>query len=169
MHYVAFLGEEQHEVSIRELSSDQFEVIIEDRRFEIDARKLGDTTLNMLVDGQAYQVQSERLEDGAENFLVRGDLVQVEMLDMRKVSLRKAMEASGGADGPVTLKSPMPGKLVAHLAKPGDEVKKGQGVVVVEAMKMENELKAPKDGTIKEILGTVGDAVEGGAPLCVIE
>ena len=169
MRYVAFLGEEQREVSVRELSAGRFAVSIDDRTFEIDAEQLGPSTLNMLVGGQAYQVQSEALEEGGENFLVRGEQVQVEMLDMRKVSLRKALEASGGADGPVTVKSPMPGKVVAYLAQPGDEVKKGQGVVVVEAMKMENELKAPKDGTIQEIFGAVGDAVDGGAPLCVIE
>ena len=119
MNYVAFLGEEQREVSVRELSAGRFEVIIDERTYEIDAQELGPTTLNMLVGGQAYQVQSEALEDGGENFLVRGQQVQVEMLDMRKVSLRKALEASGGSDGPVTVKSPMPGKVVAYWPNPG--------------------------------------------------
>lgn len=169
MHYVAFFGEEQKEVSIKEIAANLFEIVIGEERLEVDAHVIGDTTLNMLVAGQGYQVQSEKLAEGGENFLVRGKQVQVEMLDMRKVSLRKAMAASGGLDGPVTVKSPMPGKVVAYLVQPGDEVKKGQGVVVVEAMKMENELKAPKDGTIQEIFSNVGEAVESGAPLCVIE
>ena len=68
---------------------------IDERTYEIDAQELGPTTLNMLVGGQAYQVQSEALEEGGENFSCAVEQVQVEMLDMRKVSLRKALEASG--------------------------------------------------------------------------
>ena len=71
--------------------------------------------------------------------------------------------------GPVAVRSPMPGKVVKVLVKAGDEVKAGQGVVVVEAMKMENELKAPRDGKIKQITAEEGRAVESGQTLALIE
>ena len=71
--------------------------------------------------------------------------------------------------GVASIDSPMPGKVIKILAKEGEEVKRGQGVIVVEAMKMENELKAPKDGVIKEIKVKEGDAVEAGARLALIE
>jgi biotin carboxyl carrier protein len=63
----------------------------------------------------------------------------------------------------------MPGKVVKVLAKPGDAVKEGQGVVVIEAMKMENEMKSPKDGTIVEVNVIEGQAVDGGTRLAVVE
>jgi biotin carboxyl carrier protein len=71
--------------------------------------------------------------------------------------------------GPTAVRSPMPGKVVKVLVKVGDEVKAGQGVVVVEAMKMENELKAPRDGKIKQVTAEEGRAVESGQTLALIE
>ena len=68
-----------------------------------------------------------------------------------------------------TLTAPMPGRIVQVLANAGDQVREGQGLVVVEAMKMENEMKSPKDGKVVEVLVSEGQAVEGNAKLCVVE
>jgi biotin carboxyl carrier protein len=73
------------------------------------------------------------------------------------------------ATGPVTLRAPMPGRVVKLLVKAGDAVKAGQGVLVVEAMKMENELKAPRDGVVKQLHAAEGAAVEAGEDLVRIE
>ncbi|HZS38549.1 MAG TPA: biotin/lipoyl-containing protein, partial [Polyangia bacterium] len=73
------------------------------------------------------------------------------------------------ASGPLSVKSPMPGKVVKVLVRAGDDVKAGQGIVVVEAMKMENELKAPRDGKIKEVQVQEGQAVEAGQTLATLE
>jgi len=67
------------------------------------------------------------------------------------------------------VQSPMPGKVVKVLVTVGDEVKAGQGVVVVEAMKMENELKSPKDGKVKAVSAKEGQAVEAGQSLVTLE
>jgi biotin carboxyl carrier protein len=67
------------------------------------------------------------------------------------------------------VKSPMPGKVVRLLVKSGDEIKTGQGVAVVEAMKMENELRAPRGGTVQEVRVREGQAVEAGETLVSIE
>ena len=79
--------------------------------------------------------------------------------------------AAGGftVEGKQILASPMAGKVVKVLAKVGDEVRAGQGLVVVEAMKMENELKSPKSGKLVELSAVEGQAVEGGAKLAVVE
>jgi biotin carboxyl carrier protein len=80
--------------------------------------------------------------------------------------------AAGGraaATGPVMLRAPMPGRVVKLLVKAGDSVKAGQGVLVVEAMKMENELKAPRDGVVKQFHAAEGAAVEAGEDLARIE
>ena len=71
--------------------------------------------------------------------------------------------------GPSAVQSPMPGKVVKVLVAVGDEVKAGQGVVVVEAMKMENELKSPKDGKVKAVAAKEGQTVEAGQSLVTLE
>ena len=76
--------------------------------------------------------------------------------------------AKAAADGPQRLCAPMPGKVVRVLVKPGDEVVARQGVVVVEAMKMENELRAGRAGVVREVLVVEGASVDAGAPLVVI-
>jgi len=77
--------------------------------------------------------------------------------------------ASGAStEGPQRLVAPMPGKVVRVLVKPGDQVVARQGLVVVEAMKMENELRAGRSGVVREVLVLEGASVEAGAPLVVI-
>jgi biotin carboxyl carrier protein len=71
--------------------------------------------------------------------------------------------------GPQRVTSPMPGKIVKVLVKAGDEVKARQGLVVVEAMKMENELRAARDGRVREVTAVEGRSVDAGAVLLVIE
>lgn len=83
-----------------------------------------------------------------------------------KVAGRAAPPPKAGAS---SVQSPMPGKVVKVLVAPGDEVKSGQGVVVVEAMKMENELKSPKDGKVKAVAVKEGQAVEAGQSLVTLE
>jgi len=82
------------------------------------------------------------------------------------------MESRHGAgtpgDGPQRLLAPMPGKVVRVLVKPGDHVVGRQGVVVVEAMKMENELRAGRSGVVREVLVVEGASVDAGMPLVVI-
>lgn len=80
-----------------------------------------------------------------------------------------AGRTSGAAGGRQVLKSVMPGRIVRVLVEPGAAVRRGQGIIVVEAMKMENELGSPGDGVVKEILAAAGDRVEAGATLAIIE
>jgi biotin carboxyl carrier protein len=98
------------------------------------------------------------------------------VLDGRRIPYRvvdsRSLRAVAGAAneiGPRTLKSPMPGRIVRVLVAAGDEVQAGQGCVVIEAMKMQNELKAPKSGKITRLSAAVGDTVAAGATLLVVE
>jgi biotin carboxyl carrier protein len=101
---------------------------------------------------------------------VAGQTVTVEVADARAALLSAvAGRAAAKPAGPVSLRAPMPGRVVKLLARPGDAVKAGGGVVVVEAMKMENELRAPRDGTVKELRVAEGAAVEAGQELAVID
>ena len=98
---------------------------------------------------------------------VREDEFEVSVFDPRR--LRGGSVSGSGDDGAVVIESAMPGKIVSILASEGAEVQKGDGVVVVEAMKMQNELKAPRDGVVREIRVNEDDRVEAGAVLAIIE
>ena len=75
---------------------------------------------------------------------------------------------AAGAQGSVAVTAPMPGKILGIKAEPGKTVAKGEAIIVLEAMKMENELVAPADGTIASINVSVGDSVEAGATLATL-
>lgn len=169
MHYAAIVDGEEHEIEVVESAPGQYEVIFPNKRFHLDVQWLGGSSISMLVDDEHYNVEIEKNGTDLHNVLLRGEAVGVEVMDLRKLRLRNARGESGTADGPAEIASPMPGKVVAVLVNEGDEVQEGQGIVVVEAMKMENELRAPKAGVVKSIQCAEGDSVDGGACLCVIE
>ena len=169
MHYVAMIGGQEYAVEIREGEPEVYSVVIDGKSLEVDARVVSETTLSLLTNNESYNIESELAVDGSENLLVRGELVKVEVLDLRTSRLRKAQETCGGMEGPAVISSPMPGKVVAVLVEEGQEVEEGQGLVVVEAMKMENELQAPRAGVVKGLSAEEGVAVDGGASLCTIE
>ena len=86
--------------------------------------------------------------------------------DARK---RRVAKSAEGPDGPVQVTAPMPGRVVKLLAPEGTAVTRGDGIIVLEAMKMENELKAPRDGVVASVRVEEGQGVEGGALLATIE
>ena len=96
----------------------------------------------------------------------RGD-VEVTLIDPKR--LRGSTAAAGSADGLAEVKTMMPGKVVRIILQKGDEVSKGDSVIVVEAMKMQNDLKSPKAGVVKEIRAVEGATVAAGEVLAVIE
>ncbi len=119
-------------------------------------------------------VRSLRLEDGTQFTLIHhrddnihqitlgGATVQVEILDPLALKRRRREDEMG--EGGV-VKAMMPGRVVRLLVKKGEKVRKGAGLLILEAMKMENEIQAPVDGTVDEIFVESGSTVEGGADL----
>jgi pyruvate carboxylase subunit B len=100
---------------------------------------------------------------------VDGYRFDVEALDERTSAIRELSKLSAAASGPAPLVAPMPGLIVRVNAKTGDKVAQGQGLVVMEAMKMENELRAQAAGTVKSVNVTPGTAVEKGTVLIEME
>jgi hypothetical protein len=137
------------------------------RVLEVSAAHLGGNAVSLIAGARSYACDLEPGKDGRLSVLVDGAVHALEMLDERKLRLRRA----GGKfslDGPQRIDAPMPGKVVRVLVRQGDAVAEGQGLVVVEAMKMENELKSPKAGTVRELHAVEGAAVESGAKLVVV-
>jgi pyruvate carboxylase subunit B len=106
---------------------------------------------------------------GAYTLWLDGWRFEVEALDERTKAIRDLSGASAGPAGPAPLKAPMPGLIVRVNVQVGDQVQAGQGIVVMEAMKMENELRATAAGKVKSILASPGTAVEKGALLVELE
>jgi biotin carboxyl carrier protein len=154
-------------VDIEPLGNGHFAVTMGGRRHEVDAVPLPHGAVSMIVDGESYSVEfEERGEEVA--VLVRNQVTVVDVADQRRLQLR-AGAVQFKAEGRQVICAPMPGKVVKLLVKVGDEVKEGQGVVVVEAMKMENELKSPKAGKVVELFATEGSTVENNARLVAVE
>jgi biotin carboxyl carrier protein len=136
--------------------------------------EMGERTFDVdLVNAGPY-VHSLRLDDGTQFGLVHhregteyeitlgGSKVHVEIVDPLALR-RKGQEDAAGKGG--VLKALMPGRIVRVLVEAGQEVTRGSGLLILEAMKMENEIQAPTDGRIEEVFVKAGDTVEGGAPL----
>lgn len=132
-----------------------------DGRF-VDGRAIG-ATLQLLVEDRSYDAGLVRTEDGWDVDL-RGTHHGCTVLDPRRKALRLS---AGVATG--TVKTSMPGRIVTVHVSVGDEVAAGDPILIVEAMKMENEMRAPIDGRVVEVLVGDGDAVDAGARLLRIE
>jgi|ERR1700728_1226599 len=138
---------------------------LDGKDFDVDAILARPDVLSLRIGNQAYEVKSERVANDLYVW-VGSRRFAVEVRDPR--SLRGRSRA-GDEHGPKKIVAPMPGKVVRLLAGEGDEVEAGAGVAVVEAMKMQNEIKSPKKGSIRKILVSEGAAVSAGDVLAIVE
>jgi biotin carboxyl carrier protein len=153
-------------------------VTLDGRTQVVDAQRVSETALSMLIQN-GHEAQAVRSIDVAFASQPDGDLdVHLEGRAIRvqaRPSAQRARQGApstslrAGAGGPQKVVSPMPGKILRVLVKPGDRVTARQGLVVVEAMKMENELRAARDGRVREVPAAEGQSVEAGAVLVVVE
>ncbi len=149
--------------------SDRLDIMIDGQPFEADWEWLGqDRDLSIIVDGRSYHITIEP-ENGRLLVYYAGERFECDVQDERLAELRKLAGEAGVLGGEVEVKAPMPGLVLRILVESGQEVKKGDRLLIIEAMKMENELKAPRDGVVKEINCTEKDAVEQGKALVVLE
>ena len=138
---------------------------LDGREVEVDAVLARPDVLSLRIGNQAYEVKCERVA-GDMHLWVGSERFAAEVRDPR--SLRGRVRAVDD-HGPRKLTAPMPGKIVRVLVSEGAEIEAGAGVLVVEAMKMQNELKSPKKGTIQKILVSEGAAVNAGDVLAIVE
>jgi len=167
--YVALLdgGKREVGVEVRMLGPGLYEVVIGGRARRVDAFRHDSGTVSLLVDTASYSVQLD--ERGTEVRVHLGDSVfPVDILDERRLRMRRGT-GKVTVDGRQSLAARLPGRVARVLRKVGDDVREGEGVVVLEAMNMENEVKSPKSGRVVEVLVVEGQTVEGGAKLAAVE
>jgi biotin carboxyl carrier protein len=144
----------------------RYRVTVGERALSIDFQDLGRGFANLLIDACSYEVGAERLAGGTFSVQLYGATHHVEL---HGAARGVAAGAAQGASGPARVTAPMPGKIVRVLVERGADVQAGQGLVVMEAMKMENELRAPRAGRVKDLPVREGQTVETGALLVVVE
>jgi len=164
----------------------KFKVEFDEKSHEIDVDKeastyqIGDTSsafeftkINgryMLRKGtKLYRIDNVRVEDSNVEFSIDGSWYKASVKDEQQLLLDKLGFKSGSGSSEGNVASPMPGKILDIMVNEGDEVTKGQPVAILEAMKMENELKSPIDGVIKKIEAEIGQSVEKKTPILEIE
>jgi biotin carboxyl carrier protein len=131
-----------------------------------DAQNPERDILSVLLGSKSYEVRRD--SSGAETQIVVGEeRFSVEVRDPRSLRARRAK--TGVSEGPKKITAPMPGKVVRIISPEGTEVEAGQGVIVIEAMKMQNELKSPKKGVVKKIVAAEGATVNAGDALAIVE
>lgn len=166
MSWDVTLGETNARVEVED-TDDGWVVTIDGERIPVHASFPQAGVLRMVLDGRSHSIDVRPTAHGQEVTL-GGVNYDVHVIDERDKALLALTGGLAGAGAGEVISTSMPGKVVALLVEEGEAVAAGQGVVVIEAMKMENELKASHGGVVERIPVAVGDAVEAGAELVVI-
>jgi acetyl/propionyl-CoA carboxylase alpha subunit len=156
-------------VSVEPAGHGRYRIVVDGEPHDVVAERTGEFGLTLSADGGALRSREVTIAPGGggEQLVgLAGRIVPVVVDGRRR---RSSADAGAHQDGEQAVAAPMPGRVVRVLVAPGDTVTRRQGVVVVEAMKMENELGAPKAGRVKDVSVAPGTLVEAGRVLVVIE
>lgn len=144
------------------------QIIVNDESYEIDFQQMPDSGVTSLIIGNHSLEAVVEEKDGTWQVLIRGDLYDVAVEDERSRRLASARGDLAATDGEVAVRSPMPGIVIAVSVSEGQHINKGDKVIILESMKMENELRAPRDGIISHVRVEAGANVEKNQVLLVI-
>ena len=166
MKIVASIGEVDSEVEILR-DGNSLTAVIDGRSYPVDLSEPEPGVCLIKFENRVFEFFVDRRTESGYSVITRNGEFEVNVRDPR--SLRGSLGAGGAAAGSSEITTAMPGKVVRILKAEGEDVSTGEGVIVVEAMKMQNELKSPKDGTVKSIAFSEGETVNAGDILAVID
>jgi biotin carboxyl carrier protein len=164
MKYYAKVDEEEFVIEL----GHENQIIVNGEPFDIDFQQMPDSGVTSLIIGHHSLEAVVEEKEGAWQVLIRGDLYDVAVDDERSRRLASARGDLAAADGEVTIKSPMPGIVIAVSVSEGQRIEKGDKVVILESMKMENELRSPREGVVSQIKVEAGANVEKNQVLVVV-
>ena len=156
MKYIATVEDREYIIEI----VDERHVTVDGKSYNVDFESVsGQPVYSLLADGKSHEAY---VAPGDDNWqvLLRGHLFPVRVEDEREKRLRSAAGGGVAETGEFNLKAPMPGLVVAIPVEEGQDVKKGQVLIILESMKMQNELKSPRDGRVHRIRAKAGESVE---------
>jgi acetyl/propionyl-CoA carboxylase alpha subunit len=165
MKLIATLGSRTHVVDVTQ-SSGGYRVTLDDQVWEVDARLTAQGIFSLVIDGVSHVAD---VADDAGRCVVEigGETYSIQVEEQTRYIIRTRGGAAGSGTGQ-TMKAPLPGRITHVAVQAGDTVAPGQTLLVIEAMKMENELKASAPGTVREVRVAVSQAVNAGDVLVVI-
>ena len=140
-------------------------VTVDGRAVEASAVWISTHSVHLILDGRSHDLGVVKEADGTRVSAPRRSY----LVDVQPASSTQETVARRPSSGPAAVRAPMPGKIVRVLAIVGQEVSEGTGLLVMEAMKMENEIRSPRAGIVRGVSVREGQAVETGATLCVLE
>jgi biotin carboxyl carrier protein len=169
MVYEVIVGDEAnakpHRLELERLA-DGWDCRLDGQEIDVNVVVPRRDVLSLLVNGRSYEIKRERTPTDL-HIWVGSKRFTIELRDPR--SLRSRQKSAGDEAGPRKILAPMPGRVVRLLVAENSVVEAGQGIVVVEAMKMQNEIKSPKKGVVKKISAVAGAAVNPGDVLAIVE
>jgi acetyl/propionyl-CoA carboxylase alpha subunit len=154
-------------VGLRESGEGIYEITIDGKTVHVDAVKSGPTVYSMIEDGRQFEAMVDEMGAHGFDVMLGGRIFHLEAIDERTQLLAGASKIV--VTGPQQVEAEMPGKVVKIHVAAGAEVAEGDGVLVIEAMKMENEIQSPIEGVIRELSVSVSDTVEAGTPLFTVD
>jgi len=166
MKYATTINDKTYIIEI----NDDRKVVVDGVEYAVDFESVsGQPVYSLLIDGRSYEayVSEDEAEEGWQ-VLVHGALSTVRVQDERELRLRSAAGGVAAEGGEYHLKSPMPGLIVAVPVTEGQTVAKGDILVVLESMKMQNELKSPREGTVTRVRVKAGDGAEQNQVLVTV-
>lgn len=167
MRLQAEIADQKHDIEINR-DGREVKARVGDREYELDVSEPETGVFLIKNGGKVFEVSVDpKTADGTNRVSLKDRVFDVKIIDPKR--LRGSGGTDADASGKAEIKTAMPGKIVRILKAEGDTVEKGEGVIVVEAMKMQNEMKSPKDGSITAIKFVEGDTVAAGDVLVTIE
>lgn len=150
-------------------TSDSQNVKIRDHEYKLDISQLSDHTYSMKLGNEIFHITSSKLENNKYSFLIDGHYFEANVRTKLEEEAENILNANLENNDEIKIKSPMPGMILRVNKQVGDRVVKGEALILLEAMKMENELKAPDNGMISQINVESGNSVDKNQILLIIE
>lgn len=149
-------------------TSDSKNVRVGDKKYQLDISQLSDHTYSLKLGNEIFHITSTKLENNKYSFLVDGHYFESFVRTKLEEETENILKSNISNDGEIKITSPMPGMILRVNKKVGDSVSIGESLILLEAMKMENELKATADGILSEVFIEPGKSVEKNQILLVI-
>ena len=167
MAFIAKLGDQNYTVEIEEVGKSLYRVSVDGNEILVDGKKTGRSNYSLIINHRSFEVDVD-ITETEYRVLVDGRNYHIDLVDERR---RRVGGSQSGfqLEGRQNISVPMAGKVIAVLVNEGDHIEKGQGLVIVEAMKMENEVRSPIQAEVKEVKVKTGQAVEAGELLLIVE
>lgn len=167
MAFIAKLGDQNYTVEIEEIGKSLYRVSVDGNEILVDGKKTGRSNYSLIINHRSFEVDVD-ITETEYRVLVDGRNYHIDLVDERRMRVG-GFQSGIQLQGRQNISVPMAGKVIAVLVNEGDHIEKGQGLVIVEAMKMENEVRSPVQAEVKEVKVKAGQAVVSGELLVVVE